>query len=263
MLRITAVQLSCHEAVGAVGASSRDDHVRVHVEETHAGFDVTCNSPGRPMPRRPSAPQAPAARRCTVIHRAAVDVQRGAKPRVRVGTTAARLALMGMVLLLAVSAYFPFAWDPPRMVRNEVTRNADGSLQFGAMNAARTRGTPAWLPGVRTSGIVQIRLSIYPQSLREQASIMMLASDFWNTDFAIGQDRSDLLVWLRRPGSDGTATRPSSSARRSSRGAGTSVDLMLRRDSIRIHVNGRTRLTGHVPAESTRIWDRRADCAWR
>ena len=37
---------------------------------------------------------------------------------------------------------------------------------------------------------------------------MMLASDFWTTDFAIGQDRSDLLVWLRRPGADANGDPP-------------------------------------------------------
>jgi hypothetical protein len=32
---------------------------------------------------------------------------------------------------------------------------------------------------------------------------IMLATNYWQTDFAIGQNRSDLLVWLRRLGSDG------------------------------------------------------------
>jgi hypothetical protein len=45
-------------------------------------------------------------------------------------------------------------------------------------------------------------------SLPEQASIMMLASDFWHTDFAITQDHSSLLVWLRRPGSDASGDPP-------------------------------------------------------
>ena len=64
-----------------------------------------------------------------------------------VATAVCRVALLGMVLVLIVIAYFPFAWDPPRTVRNEVTRSADGSLRFGEMNNARTPGTPAWLRG--------------------------------------------------------------------------------------------------------------------
>src|SRR5689334_4381293 len=119
-----------------------------------------------------------------------------------------RVALLGVVLLLIVGAYFPFAWDPPRIVHNDVTRSTDGTLRFGEMNNARTLGAPAWLSVVRRSGSIHIRLELDPRFLRQQASIMMLASDFWNTDFAVGQDRSDLLVWLRRLGSDANGDPP-------------------------------------------------------
>jgi hypothetical protein len=55
-----------------------------------------------------------------------------------------RVALTGMGLVVTVIAYYPFSWSPPRTVRNEVTRSADGSLRFGTMNYARTPDTPAW-----------------------------------------------------------------------------------------------------------------------
>ena len=132
-------------------------------------------------------------------------------------------ALVGLALLLVVTAYYPFQWDPPRVVHNDVTRTADGALRFGEMNQARTPGTPDWLADARRSGIVQIELEIKPQASQEQspASFMMLARDFWHTDFALGQDHSELLVWLRRPGSDGTATQRSTSLALSARGSGT------------------------------------------
>ncbi len=38
--------------------------------------------------------------------------------------------------------------------------------------------------------------------------MMMLASDYGHTDFAIGQDHSNLMVWLRRPGSDANGAPP-------------------------------------------------------
>ncbi len=60
-----------------------------------------------------------------------------------------RLALLGVVLVLVVIAYYPFGWDPPRYVTNGVTRSTDGYLRFAEMNNARTQGTPAWLPSVR------------------------------------------------------------------------------------------------------------------
>ena len=164
------------------------------------------------------------------------------------------MALLAVTLLLIVVSYYPFAWDPPRTVRNEVTRNPDGSLQFGKMNNARTPGTPAWLDEVRRSGVVQIRLEFVPDSLQENASIMMLASNFFTTDFALVQDDSDLLVYLRRPMSDANGDPPFlvDGILRSKRS--NSVDIVMRHDNIRIAVDGRTRLSEHVPTDSARAW---------
>lgn len=165
-----------------------------------------------------------------------------------------RVALLGTVLALIVIAYFPFAWSPPRMVRNEVTRTAGGALRFGEMNNARTSNTPAWLPEVRASGLIQIQLEADPQSSREDASIMMLASDLWNTDFAIGQDHSDLLVWLRRPGSDANGDPPFAVKGVIRPQRWNSVDVLLQPNQISVRVNGITRMTEHLPIDSLEGW---------
>ena len=165
-----------------------------------------------------------------------------------------RVALVGVVLVLVVISYYPFGWDPPRTVRNEVTRNSQGFLQFGEMNNARTIGTPAWLQDVRASGIVQIRLEFEPRSLQESASIMMLASNFWVTDFAIEQDHSDLLVWLRRPGSDTNGDPPFTVKGVLRTRQWNSAEVRLQRDDMRIVVNGRTRLNEQIPGDSSRVW---------
>ena len=178
-----------------------------------------------------------------------------AKPAGRGSITGVcRSALLAVVLLLIVISYYPFAWDPPQAVRNEVTRNADGSLQFGEMNNARTPGTPAWFEDVRTSGVVQIRLEFEPQSLQENAPIMMLAGNFWTTDFAIVQDHTALLVYLRRPGSDANGDPPFAVDRLLQPQRWNSVDVILQHDDIRIAVDGPTRLTEHLPADSSRVW---------
>ena len=165
-------------------------------------------------------------------------------------------ALVGLALLLVVTAYYPFQWDPPRVVHNDVTRSADGALRFGEMNQARTPGTPEWLADARRSGIVQIELEIKPQASQEQspASFMMLARDFWHTDFALGQDHSELLVWLRRPGSDGNGNPAfdvpgALHARQWNR-----VDVLMRGDGLRIDVNGTRRLTEQLPGDPLGAW---------
>lgn len=157
-------------------------------------------------------------------------------------------------MLLAVIAYYPFRWDPPRIVRNQVARTADGSLRFGEMNAARTRGTPAWLGQARTSGSVQIRLAVNPRSVQQYASMMMLASNFWDTDFAIVQDHSSLRVWLRRPGSDVSGDPPFTVDRVFQARRWASVAVLVHGDSLWVQVNGRTRLAARIPAGSPRVW---------
>jgi len=167
---------------------------------------------------------------------------------------AARVLLAGIVVLLAVVSYYPFRWDPPRIVRNQVVRTADGSLRFGEMNSAHTPGTPAWLGQARTSGSVQIRLAVNPRSLQQEASMMMLASNYWDTDFAIVQDHSNLRVWLRRPGSDigGNPPFTVNGALQAHRWA--SVEVLVHGDSLRVQVNGQTRLAARIPADSPQVW---------
>ena len=161
-----------------------------------------------------------------------------------------------MILLIIVIAYYPFTWDPPRVVRNDVSRSADGSLRFGDTNYARSRGTPAWLPNVRTSGILQVQVEFNPQSPQPNspASIMLLGSDFFHTDFAIAQDQSDLVIWLRRPGSDigGGPPYVVKGVLRPQRW--NRVDLMLGHGDLRVDVGGRARRIAHIPADAARDW---------
>ena len=93
-----------------------------------------------------------------------------------------------------------------------------------------------------------------PQSLREHASIMMLASDFWNTDFAIGQDHSDLLVWLRRPGSNGNGDPPFVVEGVVQPQRWNHVGVMVQRNHITIRVEGRRRLAERLPPDSLGVW---------
>jgi len=111
--------------------------------------------------------------------RSAATRGRGGGIPVLGGAAAVRVLLAGVVVLLAAISYFPFRWDPPRLVRNQVVRTAVDTLRFGEMNAARTPGTPAWLGEARTSGSIQIGMEVNPQSSQQDASMMMLIGNGW------------------------------------------------------------------------------------
>ncbi len=83
---------------------------------------------------------------------------------------------------------------------------------------------------------------------------MMLAQDFFTTDFALVQDDSDLLVYLRRPMSDANGDPPFAidGILRSKRS--NSVDVVMRHGTLRIAVDGHVRLIEHVPADSAQTW---------
>jgi hypothetical protein len=163
-------------------------------------------------------------------------------------------ALVAVVLVLVVIAYYPFAWSPPRKVDNGVTRNADGSLQFGDMNYARTLDTPRWVPEARESSTIRIQLEVNPQSGHEQASMLMLATDYSHGDFSIQQYDSYLLVWLRRPGSDITGHPPIAVAEALQPQRWNRVDLTLVRGDLTIAVEGTPRLTQHLSPDALHSW---------
>jgi hypothetical protein len=170
------------------------------------------------------------------------------------GPGAWRLILAGLMLVLIVIAYFPFAWSPPRTVRNQVTRNASGALVFGDMNRADTPGPPAWLADVRATGQIQVQLLAEPQSALGNASIIMLASNYWQGDFSVGQVNADLLVWLRRPGSDRDGNPAFSVPGVFRPGEWSMISASVAGGALRISVGGRTRLTARVPADFARTW---------
>jgi hypothetical protein len=182
---------------------------------------------------------------------------RDTSPRARGRTVSAawcRAALTAVIAVLIVGAYYPFNWDPPRTVHNQVTRIA-GGLRFGTVNEARTAGTPGWLPAASRSGAISIKLEADPRTARQHAPMMMLASDFWHADFAIAQERSDLYVWLRRPGSAANGAPPFVVGAAIRAGQWISADVMVRDRSITISVDGRAKLTRRLPAGALRGWE--------
>jgi hypothetical protein len=166
-------------------------------------------------------------------------------------------ALVGLVALLAVTAYYPFDWDPPHMVRNHVTRTAGGTLRFGEPSSASTARTPPWLEEARASGRVEVDLEVssWLPADRGPVSIMMLADDYWHADFVIGQHRDLLLVWLRRTGTRGNGAPPLVVRGVFRPHRWVQVRLRLDGAALRVDVDGATRLSRPVPEGSLRRWD--------
>lgn len=179
------------------------------------------------------------------------------KPKARgltVSVAACRALLAAVIVVLVVGAYYPFGWDPPRPVHNQVTRTADGALRLGTMNRARTPGTPPWLAVARRTGAVAIHLEAEPGSGLQHAPVMMLASDTWHTDFAIVQARSRLAVWLLRPGAHANGRPAFAFPQVLHPHQWFTVDVLLNGGRIRIELDGRTRLDTTIPGGAVHMW---------
>lgn len=172
----------------------------------------------------------------------------------RVPLTAYRAALVAMVLVLVVIAYFPFTWDPPRTVTNGVTRSADGALRFTTMNNARSRGVPVWLPEVLASSSIEVKLDFQPSSADQVAPIMMLGSNLWKTDFVIAQHGTILLVSVRHPRSDANGDPPFGFGGVIQPHRWNTVELTLEHRAISIMANGRRLLFGRMAGDPTSVW---------
>lgn len=160
------------------------------------------------------------------------------------------------VVGLAIIAYFPFNWDPPHIVRNDVTRTSQGTLRFGERNFARSNGSPEWLGAAQQAGQLTIDLEAMPDfpQRNEPASIMMLAQDFWNTSFAMGQDDANLMLWLKRPGSTDNGDPPFTIPDVFRPGHWSRVQVEIVDARLRVIVDGKVRLDESLPPGTLSSW---------
>ena len=165
-------------------------------------------------------------------------------------------ALALTIAILTILAYFPFDWNPPRTISNDVTRTAQGDLRFDEHNAARSSGPQELLNAAQSSERLTIDLEARPQFTQHQppTSIMMLASDFWHTSFAIGQDETDLVLWMRRAGSNDNGDPPFTVADVFRPNHWTSVRIGIVGVRLTVMVDGKVRARETLPAHTLRTW---------
>lgn len=110
------------------------------------------------------------------------------------------LAAAGLISYVIV-ALWPFAWAPPRFLRNEAVVTGDRRLLFEGPGVARIRPRSFFLDRAIESQSLQIRLRVY--SLRSQqfgpARIFSISNGRYLRNLTVAQDGSDLVIRLRTP----------------------------------------------------------------
>lgn len=121
-----------------------------------------------------------------------------------------RIALKVVVLTLALAGYwalglspFDFAW-PSRYVVNQVERPDQGGLSFPGPGIVRTAVAADWLADVRQARDLRWLLIVRTMepSQTGPARILSVSHGIRSRNLTLGQEGADLILQLRRPGSN-------------------------------------------------------------
>lgn len=119
-------------------------------------------------------------------------------------------ALLGVCLLvLAVEAFAPFRLDAPGPRANGARRLPD-RIDFHGRNRAVTPAPPAWLEAVRDGAPFEVALTASAAEPHQPqvARLLAVSRDYQHADLVVAQYEEDLLVRVRRAGSDPSGEPP-------------------------------------------------------
>ena len=143
------------------------------------------------------------------------------------------------------------------MVENRIEYDPGDALIFRDPSIARTKGAPVWLKNAIVSGKVSIDLRVTPDSSSQDgpARIFALSQDYLSHNLVIGQDQSDLVVRLRRPGSQSDG-QPAFVVGKVFE-AGITRDVLVRIEPTNLHVeiDGRPVIDSTLPEGALKSWD--------
>ena len=170
----------------------------------------------------------------------------------------AGLVLVGLVLLAyGVLALAPFRWAPPRRIENAATADAAG-IRFPAAGLAHSREAPPWLDRAATLDRLRLELRFRTYSPRQDgpARIFTISRDLHLANLTLGQEGSDLVLRLRRPGStpNGKPAYPLAGVAGDARWH--EVEIVIVPGRLRVAVDGRPALDTPLPERALAGWNR-------
>ena len=175
----------------------------------------------------------------------------------RSGSPCARRAAWVVVLMCALASFAPFDLEVPQHVPNRAERLADGSLLFAWEGRAGTDSAPAWLPPVIDSSELSVVVRARTTELEQHgpARILAVADDNEHANLVIGQEWSDLIVRVRRPGSDASGEPQYTVARLFSDLEWHDVELLLDDGVLKVTVDDQLHVADEVAEEPFSEWD--------
>lgn len=168
-----------------------------------------------------------------------------------------RLLLLIAIAINLVAATAPFRLDLPVLVQNRLQAADDGTLTFRPPSIARTAAAPVWLEDAVKAGEITLDLTVTPGATEQAgpARILAISKDYLSHNLMVGQDKSDLLIRLRRPGSAADGQPAFVIPQVFTAGRASELHIQIGSGRLYVEVNEKTALNRALPAHSLQEWD--------
>jgi hypothetical protein len=166
-------------------------------------------------------------------------------------------ALLALVVVVhVVVAFAPFRFDPPRSLTNGASLE-DGVLAVTGPAEAHTTEPPSWLREIRDGDDLSVTLDVRAADALQDgpARILTVEADYVNADLVIGQDGEDLVVRVRRPGSQASGDPPIIVRDVFNAPGWHRIDVATGSDDLTITVDDRDPVVVEIGADGLRQWD--------
>lgn len=173
---------------------------------------------------------------------------------------ARRAAVSTVVVLFAllmVESWYPFEAQLPVWWRTTPARIPTGSVRFDGHSVLVSPAPPTWLVMARQSGSLEIDLEVRTERPRQEgpARILTVSRDIHHADIMIGQQGEDLVVRVRRPGSDASGDPAFEVPRLFNDQGWHTISVLVAGDRLRIEADGRIEVNRAIGDGSLLSWD--------
>jgi hypothetical protein len=168
---------------------------------------------------------------------------------------------IALLLLVAVGYWavclVPYDFMVARHVVNQAQWLSDGTLSFPGPGIARTPKALAWLEKAqnisRLSVVVSVRTDLPGQT--GPARILTISGGNHVRNLTLGQEGSDLVLRIRRPGSTENGTPAYRVADVFRTRDWRDIEVRLDDNRLTLAVDGATHVTGFLPRSALQTWD--------
>lgn len=168
-----------------------------------------------------------------------------------------RMLLIAALAVSIAAALVPFRLDLPRHVSNGLDRPPAGPWRLREHSIARSFNGPPWVREATRSETLDVNVKVRSARARQSgpARILTNSAGFHARNLTVAQDGSDLVVRLRRPGSDANGEPAFVVPDVFRTGRWRDITVAIRPRRVQIHVDGTLRVARSLPADALAGWD--------